>query len=83
MVYWYGETADQKLWILWTLYMKELHDLFFNKDILKIKLATNLLHFQKTPSPYLRVMFFKTVLVANHLGFWLSLTQQMLIDCLN
>lgn len=63
--------------------MKELHDLFFNKDILKIKLATNLLHFQKTPSPYLRVMFFKTALVANHLGFWLSVTQQMLIDCLN
>ena len=48
----------------------------------KIKLATNLLHFQKTPSPYLRVMFFKTALVANHLGFWLSLTQQMLIDVL-
>ena len=60
--------------------MKELHDLFFNKDILKIKLATNLLHFQKTPSPYLRVMFFKTALVANHLGFWLSLTQQNNVD---
>ena len=62
--------------------MKELHDLFFSKDIVKNQIGYQSLTFSKDASSLFMRDVFQDRVVANLLGFWLSQTQQMLIDAL-
>lgn len=62
--------------------MKELHDLFFSKDIVKNQIGYQSLTFSKDASSLFMRDVFQDRVVANLLGFCLSQTQQMLIDAL-